>query len=155
VAPADAAPPTSGNARVDEAWPCDKIDDKTVYCLTSHVTFTAKGTLHYLPGMPDGLPAMGIGAPKLGYIPEASPFTCLATRGANGVKEDNTASGKICEVIFDHAVTQATTGTATFTIVADPGASGTYPFGLNANAGTTWDEPDFYLRVSPYTPLNR
>lgn len=127
--------------------PCGTASDGLqIICVNASGSHTAQGTINYGSGFPTGLPAMGMGAPNLGYIPISYPFTCAATDGTLSVSVNNTAGGKICEVIFNNAIPG--TGDATYTITADANApKGDYIFGLNANAGATVAEPSFYIRV--------
>ena len=136
--------------RISAAQPsCPQtINGLPAICIAPGRTYAVNGTIRYNPGWPSGLPALGLGAPKLGYIPIGYPFTCSAVGGTNSIAVSNTASGKICESIFTNANTATITGTASYTIAADANApTGDYLFGLTTNTGATAVEPDFYIRV--------
>jgi hypothetical protein len=117
--------------------------------------FTVAGTAHYGAGFPTILPALGLGAPRLGYIPPGFPFTCTAAGGERAVGTGNSllpgVDGRICEINFDNKNFTSATGTATYTVFAagnaEPSDTLLYDFGLNCNYGCTWDQADFKVRI--------
>jgi hypothetical protein len=127
---------------------CDQLMGLDVFCIPPGGSHVAQAAVSYGTGFPQGLPAMGAGQPGLGYIQQTEPFTCIAQAGDHGVATNNTAGGRICEVIFDNNVASTVTGTGTYTIIADSAASpGDYAFGFTSNSGTTVLTPNFYIRV--------
>ena len=137
-----------GGAGGSSGGPCDQLNGLDVFCIAPGGMHMMQAAVSYGMGFPQGLPAMGAGQPGLGYIQTTVPFTCVAQAGDYGVATNNTAGGRICEVIFDNNVPGVVTGTGTYTIIADSTASPSdYLFGFTANSGTTVLTPNFYLRV--------
>jgi hypothetical protein len=142
----DAAIPI--DADLNASYLCDKRDGLDVFCLPPGGTHLTRGTIVYGAGFPDGLPALGLGAPLLGYIPVSAPFTCVAKGGTRAISDHNVADGKICEAIYENRVTSEVRGTASYVVTAAANApEADTLFGLNANTGARWEEPNFYLRV--------
>lgn len=129
---------------------CGLMNGLNVICMRAGETFAAASSVSYGPGFPTGLPAMGLGKPALGYLPNDYPLTCTAKAGLKGLSANNTAGGKICEVVFDNNVAQTTTGTATYDIKVDPGAAlGTYEVAYTANTGATPAVSGFFVKILP------
>ena len=114
-------------------------------------TLDVVSSASYPPGFPQGLPAMGLGAPNLGYIPVDWPFTCEAQGLDLAVGSGNSgAGGKICEVNFDHTLQWVAQGRAAYRLRADaslqPGPQ-LYQFGFTCNTGCTPLHPGFKVRI--------
>lgn len=105
----------------------------------------------YPAGFPSGLPAMGLGAPNLGYIPVDWPFTCTAAGLDRAVGMGNSGAGeKICEVNFDNTNTSAAMGRASYRLKASSTLQAgpqLYQFGFTCNYGCTVLHPGFKVRI--------
>jgi hypothetical protein len=151
----DAKPSSSDAGSVDgesdaeiKTKTCGVMNGLFVICMRQGETFEAFASLTYGPGFPDGLPAMGLGKTELGYLPVDYPMTCVAKGELHAKSVNNTAGGKICEVVFDNKVDASTKGTGTYTIKIDDGAKlGTYDVSYLANTGATPEVPGFYVKV--------
>ncbi len=142
-------PPSDAAAPVDSGVvaACDQKDGLAVYCMTPGGTYRTGGTIAYGPGFPEGLPALGLGAPGLGYVPATYPFTCEA-KGMRFATSEQNVVGKICEAIFENMIVENVQGSAVYTVTAAPDAGpGDYPFGFQTNVGATALTPSFWLRV--------
>lgn len=131
---------------------CDQLDGLAVYCVAPGGSLMVPGAVSYDVGFPEGLPALGVGAPGLGYILESTPITCepLGCDHATGLGNSPLAPGKICEVAFDHDVAGPTIGTGVYTItVGDDAPAGDYAMGYVTNVGAVALDPDFWIRVGP------
>jgi hypothetical protein len=117
-----------------------------MYYLEPGSSLTVTGTLEWDAGFNSPLPAMGLGAPGLGYIPADYPMTCTASGGVGG---GNSNGSSICERTFNSTV--AGSGTASFTINVSPGAprGEVYSLGLTSNGGSNVKEKNFNIRVTP------
>jgi hypothetical protein len=148
---ADAGP----NVGPDGSTACGEKDGLEVFCVAPGGSHRTSGTIVYGAGFPDGLPALGIGAPKLGYIPVSYPFVCQAKGGAGAISDHNVADGKICEAIFENTVSAEVSGKVDYVITAGVDAgTGDYLFGLTTNVGARFLEPNFWIRIggSPSPP---
>lgn len=112
---------------------------------------TANGTLQWGAGFPSPLPAMGMGAGSLGYIPESyNGIYCSAGSSDFGTGPGNsTQDGKICEITFNNP--NPGTGNAWYNVYAEAGATrgSKYLMGLASNGGSNTMQVDFYVRVKP------
>jgi hypothetical protein len=110
-------------------------------CVNPGSSFPATGTITFYPGLGNGLPAIGIGTPGLGYFRSTDPVaSCSASGGTS------TGTG-YCE----NSVANPAGGTATvsFTVNIKPDAPAGYifPVGITAN-GFISQEKDFRVQIS-------
>jgi len=112
---------------------------------------TSTGDLEWKAGFFSPLPAMGMGAPGLGYIPSGySGITCAAGSSYPGYGYGNsTSDGKICEITF--STSYAASGSAYYYIYVAPGSTrgSRYQMSLTSNGGSNTKNVDFYVRVKP------
>jgi len=129
---------------------CDMLDGLAVVCVAPGGAVVVPGTLSYPPGFPDGLPAMGLGAPMLGYLPESYPLACTPIGCDLAIGDGNSegSGGAICEIAFDNTLDDVAIGSAAYVVTVDADAApGDYRLSLLANAGATPQTPDVWLRV--------
>jgi hypothetical protein len=130
---------------------CHQEGVETVCNMPVGGTLDVVAAASYPPGFPSGLPAMGLGAPNLGYIPVDWPFTCTASGLDRAVGMGNSGvGGKICEVNFDNTNTSAAMGRSSYRLKADPTLQPgpqLYQFGFTCNYGCSVLHPGFKVRI--------
>jgi hypothetical protein len=151
--PAPTATPTPLPPQVQCPQAGCKVENGVKVCDVApgqSISFSASA--EYPSGMPSLLPAMGIGAPLLGYFPADYPITCVPQLGQNAIGFGNSgAGGKICEVSFNNSFMQNSLGSATYTLLISSSAQVSaqmFAVGYTCNHGCMPQDNGFYIRVS-------